>query len=36
MLLSGNTCGEDGLAALGIAPMPFTEDNLAYLTAPAA
>lgn len=36
MLLSGNTCAEDGLAALGITPMAFNEGNLAYLTAPAA
>jgi uncharacterized protein YbjT (DUF2867 family) len=36
MLLSGNTCTEDGLAALGITPMAFNEDNLAYLTAPSA
>ena len=36
MLLSGNTCAEDGLAALGIAPRPFNQANLAYLTAPSA
>jgi NADH dehydrogenase len=36
MLLSGNTCSEDGLAALGIAGKTFDQESLAYLSAPAA
>jgi NADH dehydrogenase len=31
MLLSGNTCVEDGFAPLGIIPRPFDPDTLAYL-----
>jgi len=31
MLLSGNTCAEDGFARLGLTPRPFDQLSLAYL-----
>lgn len=31
MLVSGNTCDDDGLLRLGIAPTPFDESTLSYL-----
>lgn len=34
MLLAGNTCGDDGLARLGIAGRAFDQGNLEYLTGP--
>lgn len=31
MLLAGNTCGDDGLARLGLVPQHFDQDSLRYL-----